>query len=303
MNIKIVDAKYYMPERKVLNSELEEKFEVEKGYIKRRTGIEERYYVGSETIEKMAANAVRKFNDISCVDMIVVATTSSNSLMPGISNYIQKELKINSCICIDVLAGCSGFINAFDIVSTYIQTGRVKKALVVGVDLLSEIVDKSDLGTVAVLSDGAGAVLVESSSEEKSYFVNIEAEKDEKDMLVYKANEKLKMNGKEVYKYAVKNPIENVKKLMDLSDFSLDDIKYIIPHQSNMRIMKSIANRLGIDFSKIYVNIDKKGNTFCASIPIAIAEMLEKGLLVAGDKVILLGYGGGLNTGSILLEI
>ena len=303
MNIKIIDAKYYMPERKVLNIELEEKFEVEKGYIKRRTGIEERYYVGSETIEEMAAKAVRKINDISYVDMIVVATTSSSSLMPGISNYIQKELKVNSCICIDVLAGCSGFINAFDIVSTYIQTGRVKKALVVGVDLLSEIVDKSDLGTVAVLSDGAGAVLVESSSEEKSYFVNIEAEKDEKDMLVYKANEKLKMNGKEVYKYAVKNPIENVKKLIDLSDFSLDDIKYIIPHQSNMRIMKSIANRLGIDFSKIYVNIDKKGNTFCASIPIAIAEMLEKGLLVAGDKVILLGYGGGLNTGSILLEI
>ena len=303
MNIKIIDAKYYMPERKVLNSELEEKFEVEKGYIKRRTGIEERYYVGSETIEKMAANAVRKFNDISCVDMIVVATTSSNSLMPGISNYIQKELKINSCICIDVLAGCSGYINAFDIVSTYIQTGRVKKALVVGVDLLSEIVDKSDLGTVAVLSDGAGAVLVESSSEEKSYFVNIEAEKDEKDMLVYKANEKLKMNGKEVYKYAVKNPIENVKKLMDLSDFSLDDIKYIIPHQSNMRIMKSIANRLGIDFSKTYLNRQNKGNTSCVSIPIAIAEMLEKGLLVAGDKVILLGYGGGLNTGSILLEI
>ena len=244
MNIKIVDAKYYMPERKVLNSELEEKFGVEKGYIKRRTGIEERYYVGSETIEKMAAKAVRKISDISCLDMIVVATTSSNCLMPGISNYIQKELGIDSCICIDILAGCSGFINAFDTVNTYIQAGRIKKALVVGVDLLSEIVNKSDLGTVAVLSDGAGAVLVESTSEEKSYFVNIEAEKDEKDMLVYKVNEKLRMNGKEVYKYAVKNPIENVKKLIDLSDFNLDDIKYIIPHQSNMRIMKSIANRL-----------------------------------------------------------
>lgn len=303
MNIKIVEAKYYMPERKVLNHELEEKFGVEKGYIKRRTGIEERYYVGSETIEEMAIKAVKKFGSLSSVDMIVVATTSSNCLMPGISNYIQKELGIKSCICMDILAGCSGFINAFDIVSTYIQAERIKRALVVGVDLLSKIVDKSDLGTVAVLSDGAGAVLVESSSEEKSYFVNIEAEKDKKDMLVYKAGENLRMNGKEVYKYAVKNPIENVKKLIELSDFSLDDIKYIIPHQSNMRIMKSIANRLKIDFNKIYVNIDKKGNTFCASVPIAIAEMLEKGLLVAGDKVILLGYGGGLNTGSILLEI
>ena len=302
MSIKIVDAKYYMPKCKVLNSEIEKQFGLKEGYIKRRTGIEERYYAVNETIEEMALNVAKKINCID-VDMIVVATTSSNCLMPGISNYIQKELEIKSCICIDILAGCSGFINAFDIVSCYMRAERVKKALVVGVDLLSKVIDKSDLGTVAVLSDGAGAVLVENSSEKKSYFVNIEAEKDDKDMLVYKVGENLHMNGKEVYKYAVKNPVENVKKLVDLSGFKLDDIKYIIPHQSNIKIMKAIANRLGVDFSKFYININKKGNTFCASTPIAIAEMIEKNLLSAGDKVILLGYGGGLNTGSILLEI
>ena len=303
MSIKIIDAKYYVPERKVLNSEIEKKFGLKEGYIKRRTGIEERYYAENETIEEMAARAVRKLGNVSLVDMIIVATTSSNCLMPGISNYIQKELGIDSCICMDILAGCSGFINAFDIAKVYIETGRVKKALVVGVDLLSRAVDESDLGTVAVLSDGAGAVLVENSSEKKSYFANIKAEKDDKDMLVYKAGENLYMNGKEVYKYAVKNPVQNVKELIDLSGFELDDIKYIIPHQSNIKIMKSIASRLGVVFSKFYINIDKKGNTFCASMPIAIAEMKEKSLLSAGDKVILLGYGGGLNTGSILLEI
>ena len=111
------------------------------------------------------------------------------------------------------------------------------------------------------------------------------------------------MDGREVYKYGVTKPVENVKELLDLSGVKFNDIKYIIPHQSNLKIMKVMANKLDVDFSKFYINIDKKGNTFCASIPIAIAQMLEKELLTCGDKVILLGYGGGLNTGSILLEI
>ncbi len=303
MSIKIIDAKYYMPERKVLNSEIEEKFGLEKGYIEKRTGIKERYYTEVESIEKMATEAVKKISDASLVDMIVVATTSSNCLMPGISNYIQKELGINRCICMDVLAGCGGFINAFDIVNCYIEAGRIKKALVVGVDLLSGIVDKSDLGTVAVLSDGAGAILVENCGEEKMYFANIVSEKDEKNILYYKSDSKIYMDGREVYKYGVTKPVENVKELLDLSGVKFNDIKYIIPHQSNLKIMKVMANKLDVDFSKFYINIDKKGNTFCASIPIAIGQMLEKELLTCGDKVILLGYGGGLNTGSILLEI
>ena len=111
------------------------------------------------------------------------------------------------------------------------------------------------------------------------------------------------MDGKEVYKYAVTKTIENVEELLKKSGEKLENIKYIIPHQSNLKIMKAIANRLKIDEDKIYINIYKKGNTFCASIPIAIAEMKEKGLLKDRDKIILLGYGGGLNTGSILLEI
>ena len=303
MSIKIKEAKYYMPEKKVLNSEIEKIFGLNEGYIKKRTGIKERYYSVSETIEEMAIKAVKKLSDVSCVDMIVVATTSSNCLMPGISNYIQKELGIKYCICMDILAGCSGFINAFDVVKVYMQAGRVRKAIVVGVDLLSKAVDEKDLGTVAVLSDGAGAVLVENSIKEKAYFVNIKAEEDEKNILYYKADSKIYMDGKEVYKYAVKKTVENIEELIKKSKVGLDKIKYIIPHQSNIKIMKAMASRIGIDSDKLYINIDKKGNTFCASIPIAIAEMLEKGLLASGDKVILLGYGGGLNIGSILLEI
>ncbi len=304
--LKIVDAKAYMPNKKVLNEEIEKKFNLKKEYISKRTGIKERYYAVNESIEEMALKSVKKLeekNNILDVDLIIVATTSSKNLMPGISNYIQKELDINPCICLDILAGCSGFINAFDIAKVYIEKGRVKKAIVVGVDLLSNAIDESDLGTVAVLSDGAGAVLIEKCEEKKEYFVNIKAEKDEKNILYYKTDSKIYMDGKEVYRYAVKKTVENIKELINISGISLEKVKYVIPHQSNLKIMQAIANRIGIDKNKLYINIDKKGNTFCASIPIAIAEMLEKELLQSGDEVILLGYGGGLNLGSILLEI
>ena len=303
--IKIIDAKKYIPENKILNSEIEAKFGLKPDYLKRITGIEKRYY-SEKTIEKMALEAVKKLgNNILNVDMIIVATTSSNKIMPGISNFIQKKLQINSCICMDILAGCGGFINAIDIVSTYIETGRIKKAIVVGVDLLSKIIDESDLGTTAVLSDGAGAILIQSTEERKEYFSNIESSPDEKDILTYeigKNQNHIYMNGKEVYKYAVTKTVENINVLLKKSNESLDNIKYIIPHQSNLKIMKGIASRLNIDINKLYINIENVGNTFCASIPIAMADMKEKGLLDSRDKVILLGYGGGLNTGSILLE-
>ena len=303
--LKIVDAKSYLPQDRIQNKQIEEKFNLKEGYIKKRTGIEERHYAKNEKIEEMAIKAVEKIsktNDISEVDLIIVATTSSKKVMPGISNYVQRKFKIKQCMCLDILAGCSGFINALDIAKIYIETKRIKKALVIGADLLSQIIDKNDLGTVAVLSDGAGALLIESTEEEKKYFSNIKAEEDKKEILTYEAGNSLYMNGTEVYKYAVTKTVENIKELLEKSSENIDNIKYIIPHQSNVKIMKAIANRLNIESKKMYINIEETGNTFCASIPIAIGKMLKENLLKKGDKIILLGYGGGLNTGSILLE-
>ena len=242
-------------------------------------------------------------NKLKDIGLILVATTSTKILMPSISNYIQKKLGIEKCICLDILAGCSGFINAFDIAKMYIQIGKVQKALVIGVDLLSETIDKNDLDLLAVLSDGAGATLIEKNNEQKLYYSNIVSEPDNDKILVYKTNSKMNMKGKEVYKYAVTKTVDNIKELLNISNEKLENIKYIIPHQSNLKIMNSIANRLNIDKNKMYINIQDKGNSFCATIPIAISEMLEKNMLKDGDKVILLGYGGGINTGSILLEI
>ena len=305
MSIKIVDSKSYLPKQKILNSKIEEKFSLKEGYIYKRTGIKERYYVEDESIEEMAIGVAKKINeknDLSNLGLIIVATTSTKNLMPGIANEVQKSLKIKSCISLDILAGCSGFINSFDIARLYLESGKVEKALVIGVDLLSKTIDKEDLGTAAVLSDGAGGILIEKAKENKKYFSNIKAEIDNKGILNYNVESNLYMNGKEVYKYAVTNTVENIKELLNTADENIENIKYIIPHQSNLKIMKAIATRLDINKEKIYINIGKIGNTFCASIPIAISDMLEQNMLKRGDKIILLGYGGGLNTGSILIE-
>ena len=304
--IHIQKSSSYLPKRKVSNKEIEERLNLEEGYIEKRTGIKDRYYIKDETVEKMAVKAVKKMineEDKKKIGLIIVATTSSENLMPVIANTIQKELEIQPCICMDILAGCSGYINSFDIAKMYIETGKVEKALVVGVEALSQYTKQEDVGTVILLSDGAGATLLQKTEKPKKYFSNIKSSGKNNEILTCKSNEKIEMNGKEIYKYAVTKTVENIKELLEQSNEKLEDIKYIVPHQSNKKIMNAIATRLKIDKEKMYTNIEKVGNTFCASIPIAISEMQEKGLLQEGDKIILLGYGGGLNTGSILLEI
>ena len=309
-NIHILANGIYFPKKQIKNSDLEKTLKLENGYIEKRTGIKNRYYAVNETIEDMALEAVRTLilseKEKEEIGLIITATTSTNMLMPGISNYIQKKLELPPCICLDILAGCGGYINAFDIAKLYIDSEKVKKALIIGVDKLSEIFDKEDVGTAVVLSDGAGATLIEKEKEDtyqKMYVSNIKAEEDKHNILTYQYGQNLYMNGKEIYKYAVTKTVENIKEVLYKANVSIEDIKYIVPHQSNLKIMKAIASRLHIEMKKMYTDIQVRGNTFCASIPIALYDMQESGLLKSRDKVILLGYGGGLNTGSILMEI
>ena len=302
--MRIVASSSYLPSKKVLNEEIEKKLNLETNYIEKRTGIKQRYFVQNETIEEMSIKAIEKLInaakiDVQEIDMIIVATTTTNSLMPGISNYIQKYFDIKKCISFDILAGCNGYINALDIAQMYIKSGKVSKGIVVGVDILSKYTDEKDVGTAIILADGAGATLVEKS--ENEYFSNIEAIPDKDDILTIKSNEKIFMDGISVYKYAVTETVKNINQLLEMSNEKIENIKYIVPHQSNLKIIKAISNRLGTE--KMYTNIQSVGNTFCASIPIVLEEMQKKNLLKTGDKIILLGYGGGLNTGSILLEI
>ena len=310
--VKIVGSGSYLPSNKIENKDLEKELELEENYIQKMTGIEERYYIKDETIEEMALKAVenifQKNKRLSKeeIGLIIVATTTPDKYMPGIANYIQKELEIENCNAYDILAGCDGFVNAFDIARTYIQIGKVRRALIVGVDVLSKYTDKTDKGTAIILSDGAGAILIEGQEENKTnieYFSKIISQGNKNEILTIYNGEKIYMNGKEIYKYAVTEPVKIINDILNEAGISVNQVKYIIPHQSNERIMKAIANRLKIPKEKMYTSIRNTGNTFCASIPIALDQMSEENLLKEGDKIILLGYGGGLNTGAILLGI
>lgn len=307
-NIQIIGNGLYLPTLKVESSELEKNFNVEEGYILKRTGINIRYYKKDENICEMAYKASKNAIETSKIDvkdigLIIVATTSTNTLMPGISYYIQGKLNIEKCICLDILAGCAGYVNAFDIAKLYIDVKKVEKALIVGVDVLSECTDDNDINTKIILSDGAGATIISRTEKDKLYFSNIQSDGKNGEILTYRTNEKIKMDGKAIYKYAVTETVKNIEELLEQANVKIEDIKYVIPHQSNIKIMKSIATKLNISMDKMYTNISEVGNTFCASIPIALTQMYEKKLLKDGDKIILIGYGGGLNTASILLEI
>ncbi len=306
-NIEIVSTGKYLPKIEVLNKELAQKYSVTEEYIEKRTGIKKRYFVKEESLIQVAVKAAKDAlkNNIKSeeIELIIVATTTTQNLMPGISNLIQKELKIEKCICLDILAGCSGYINAFDIARNYIAIGKIKAAMVIGVDILSEYVNKEDVGTAIILSDGAGATIIQKNDKEKKYESNIKSDGENSEILTCKTDEKIYMDGKAIYKYAVTETVKNVIELLENSKESLENIKYIVPHQSNIKIINSIATRLGIKKEKMYTNLQNVGNTFCASIPIVLSEMFEKNELTRGDKIVLLGYGGGLNTGSILIEI
>ena len=253
----------------------------------------------------MAINSVkymlRKNNNLSIldVDMIITSSTTYNSMMPSLSFEIQKYFNIKDCMCFDILAGCSGYINALDIAQKYIATSSAKNVLVVGADILSKN-KYDDIKTQILFGDGAGCMYLKAIEENKKYVSNIKSFDDKDQILTCNMNHELSMNGKEVYKFATTKTIENISEILDNSNEKIEDIKFVIPHQSNIKILEKICKKTN---ANMYTNIKRYGNTFCASIPIALDELFEFNQLRENDKIILLGYGGGLNLGSILMEV
>jgi len=289
-SIKIIATSKYLPNNKVENSFFDKKFDLENSWIVKRTGVKNRFFTKDETIVDLAINVARKITekidfDIQKIGNIVVASTSSDRIMPGISFEVQKALDIKKCMCLDIFCGCSGFINAFDIARKNIVLNETEYALVIGVETISKFLDFDDINTSILLGDGAGAVLLGKSSKNKKYISNIESIGQDGDILTCHNGEKLYMNGKAIYKYAVSKVTENIENTLNKSNNKISDLKYIIPHQSNIRILESMAKKLNIEESKMYSNLEKIGNTFCASIPIALDDIFES--LKDGDKLIL----------------
>lgn len=297
----------YLPKQVIDNSYFNSLFNLDENWIYKRTGIEKRYWATEEKTSDLAIKAVENLissNSINLnkVGLIIVASTNYEDSMPGISFNIQKKFEIENCMCLDILAGCSGYINAIDIARKYIELDEIEQALVIGVEKLSKYIDKTDINTAILLGDGAGATLIGKATN-KLYAKNIESIGKQGDILTCKENKPIYMDGKKIYKFATARVADNINSLLKNSGLDIKNIKYIIPHQSNLRILTSMAEKINATTEQMYINISDIGNTFNASIPIALDFVVKKELLKQNDKIILVGYGGGLNLGSILIEI
>lgn len=306
-SIKILATGVYLPKNEITNEYFNKRFGLDDKWIEQRTGIKKRFWAKEENGADLAINAtkdlIRKSNiNIQEVGLIIVASTKFDDAMPGVAFEVQKEFNIPNCICINLLAGCSGYINALDIAKKYLELEEVKYALIIGVETISKSIDVEDVNTAILLGDGAGATLI-SKAANKAYAYNIESIGQEGDILTCKENEKLYMEGKKVYKFATTMVSDNINKLLKKSNIGIGELKYIIPHQSNLRILESLSKKIGATQEQMYINIENVGNTFNASIPIALNEISDRGLLKENDRIVLAGYGGGLNIGSILLEL
>ncbi|HCC35810.1 MAG TPA: 3-oxoacyl-ACP synthase, partial [Ruminococcaceae bacterium] len=246
----------------------------------------------------------------------ICATLTPHYCAPPNAAEIRKRLGIENAVAFDMNAQCTGFIFSCAVAHSMMKTLGFKNALVIGSEILSKLTDWTDRTTCILYGDGAGAAIL-SDSEDSSGIksVYLEGSNDFDDSLVclsalndspfavpQQANTKIQMKGGKVFTYAVGAMKRSVNKVLESSGFSLDDIKWIIPHQANLRIITSTANRLNVEMDRFFVNIDHTGNTSSATIPIALHELYNTGQLQKGDLIILTGFGAGLAAGALLLE-
>jgi 3-oxoacyl-[acyl-carrier-protein] synthase-3 len=302
MGVSIKSIGVYVPSHVVTNEDLEKSIDTSDEWITTRTGIKKRHIAKDESIYDMAVkagNMALKKAGLEEVDLIIVATLSPEMLFPAVACVVQQHIK--SRFAFDISAACSGFLYGLDIAKSYIESSNVNSILLIGVEKLSSIVDWTDRSTCVLFGDGAGAAVITKGEGDILSSVMFSDGKY-KDLLYAEKCSFLKMNGKEVFKYAVRNMEAACKMAIEKANVSIDEISLVIPHQANIRIINSLAQKLGIPNSKVYINIQEYANTSAASIPIAMYEAFEKGILKRKDKILLTAMGGGLTWGASVLE-
>lgn len=313
-NVKITDVGHYAPDNIVSNKDLESVVETDDEWIYSRTGIKNRRISLGQNTTDLAYEAVKDL-DLKDVDLIIFASFTPDKMAPTSAAILKKKLGIEASTCFDLNAGCTGFIYGMKVAIGLLQSGIHKKALVVGSEVISKVVDWNDRGTCVLFGDGAGAMVLEASSRPMFYsiFTNSIDDVDnaltvdgvENSNFIVKGEESpqvVKMDGTKVFKFAVKAVADGIENALNESKLSLDDIKYIIPHQANERIIKNVSKGSEIPLNKFYLNIDSYGNTSSASIPIAFSEAVKCGAIKRGDKVLFVGFGAGLTYGSTIFE-
>ncbi|MGN0367411.1 MAG: 3-oxoacyl-ACP synthase III family protein [Wujia sp.] len=308
--LRIVGLGHYVPEHVVTNDDLSKIVDTNDEWISSRTGIRRRHFVEEETNLDIAIAAACNALEDAGIDkeelgVVILGTVRPQYLTPSMACMIQKELELPMDIpCFDINAACSGFMYGIQIARGMLLQSDRKYGLVVGSETLSKILDMTDRGTCILFGDGAGAAVVELA--DNKYYSVLGSKGNDEVLVCHNEDDGqryVRMEGSEVFKFAVSTVPKTIMQLLEQANVSADDIDLFVCHQANKRIIESVAKKCKQSLDKFYMNLDEYGNTSSASIPIALSEMKQKGLLKPGMKMICVGFGGGLTWGGAYIEL
>ncbi|MCA9484694.1 MAG: ketoacyl-ACP synthase III [Nitrospina sp.] len=325
-NARILGTGSCLPEKVLTNQDLEKTLDTSDQWIRERTGIRERRIAAKgESSSTLGARAARQALSragvaVEEVELIIVCTSTPDVIYPSTACFVQRELGAANAAAFDISAVCSGFVFGLSIAEQYLKTGRYKTVLVIGAEVNSRLMDWTDRTTCILFGDGAGAVVLRREESEEPAGIlstHIFSDGNRADMLIVPGGigkepvstqavedklYTLKMDGQATFKVAVKRMVEASKEALACNGLTLEDLKVIVPHQANMRIIEAVADKLKVDISRTMVNLDRYGNTGGASIPIALNEAVENGMINPGDLVLLTVLGAGLTWGAGLIR-
>ena len=315
---------HYVPEKILTNHDLEKMVDTNDEWIRTRTGISERRIMENGASSDMAVRAIKNMAerydvDVNTVDLIIVATVTPDMFFPATACIVQEKIGAKQAWAFDIMAACSGFLYALTTGAKFIETGAHKKVMVVGVDTMSSILDYTDRNTCILFGDGAGVVLLEPSTEDGYGVIDSRLYSDGAggEFLNMKGGGSLNpsthetidkkmhyvfQDGKNVFKLAVKGMADVSEEIMERNNLAAADVSWLVPHQANLRIIDATANRMGLDKSKVMINIDKYGNTTAATIPLCLSEWSERGDLKRGQNIVLAAFGAGYTWGATYVK-
>jgi 3-oxoacyl-[acyl-carrier-protein] synthase-3 len=316
---RIAGTGSYLPERVMTNADFAARgLDTNDAWIRERTGIERRHIAEkTQASSDLALHASQRALQAAGVradelDLIVVATSTPDYVFPSTACLLQSKLGVKGSAAFDVQAVCSGFVYGLATADSFVKTRMAKKALVVGAEVFSRILDWNDRGTCVLFGDGAGAVVLVSSEKPGVHASVLRADGSHAGMLSVPGNvcggaivgsPFLQMNGQAVFKFAVKVLEESARETVAAAEMKLSDIDWLIPHQANVRILDATARKLGLPREKLVVTVDHHGNTSAASVPLALDEYVRAGRIKAGQRLLLQGVGGGFTWGSSMVTL
>ena len=305
-----------LPRRRVTNEELAQQVDTSDEWIVERTGIRSRYVAGDgETTASLATDAARRALEQAGIEpseigLIVLATATPDQTFPSSATKVQASLGISDCIAFDVHAVCTGFLYALSVADSMLRSGSADKALVIGAETFSRILDWEDRATCVLFGDGAGALVLGAEESESGILATrLHADGRHNDLLFVDGGPsttgtvgKLRMKGREVFRHAVVNLADVLNEVLEAAGLTAADVDWVVPHQANQRILDATAKKLGLPPEKVVVTVDQHANTSAASVPLAFDTAIRDGRIKRGDLVVLEAMGGGFTWGAAALR-